>query len=227
MSLRLYSLSGSPFGWKVQLALEFKCIRYEITHLSADKGDLDTDGFRGLNPYGKAPVLVDGDFVLFESDSIVEYLEDAFPESGSSLWPRETRRRALARRIAIEASAYLYPPIRLLVTAWSAPHRAPERTPVASDGATAERAVVEEAKTKIKARLHGFAALLTEPFFTGAEAGAADFAVYPLVALVKRLDAQRPDEGLAALIPDPIYVWRRQIEAVPGFASTYPPHWRD
>jgi hypothetical protein len=66
---------------------------------------------------------------------------------------------------------------------------------------------------------------LTEPFFTGAEAEAADFAVYPLVALVKRLNARRPNEGLAALVSDPMYAWSREIEAMPGVASTYPPHW--
>ncbi len=213
MGLRLYTLSGSPFGWKVQLALEFKCIPHEVTHLSLDKGDMETARFRALNPHGKAPVLIDGDFALFESDAIVEYLEEAFPESGRSLLPRETRRRALARRIAIEASAYLYPPIRALVTAWSNPE--------------AERVAVEEAKPKIKALLDAFADQLTEPFLTGAEAGVADFALYPLVALVKRLDARRPNEGLAALVPEPIYAWSREIEAMPNFASTYPPHWRN
>jgi glutathione S-transferase len=213
MSLRLYTLSGSPFGWKVQLALEFKRLPYEVTYVSPDKGDLEAAWFRALNPHGKAPVLVDGDFTLFESDAIVDYLEDAFPAVGARLWPRDARRRALARRTAIEASAYLYPPIRTLVTAWSEPE--------------ANRAAIEEAKPKIKARLDASAGQLTEQFFTGAEAGAADFAVYPLVALVKRLDVRRPEEGVANLVPEPIYAWSREIEAVPGFASIYPPHWRN
>ena len=212
MTLRLYTLSGSPFGWKAQLALAFKRVPYDVTYLSADNGDMDAPWFRALNPHRKAPVLVDGNFVLFESDAIVDYLEDAFPALGSSLWPREARRRALARRTAIEASAYLYPPIRALVTAWSDPQAA--------------RAGVEEAKPEIKSQLDALADQLAEPFFAGAEPTAADFAVYPLVALVKRLDARRPEEGLAALVPEPIYVWSREIEDMPGFASTSPPHWR-
>jgi glutathione S-transferase len=212
MALRLYTLSGSPFGWKVQLALEHKRIPYVVTWVSADRGDLDAEWYRALNPHGKAPVLVDGDFVLSESDAIVEYLEEAFPTRGSSLWPRDARRRALARRIALETSAYLYPPIRALVTNWSSPEAA--------------RGVVDEAKTKIEASVARFACLLSAPFFSGAETGAADFAVYPLVALIKRLDARQPEEGLAALIPDTIYRWSREVENMLGFTATYPPHWR-
>ncbi len=212
MTLRLYTLSGSPFGWKAQLALEFKRVPYGLTLLSPDKGDLDAPAFRALNPHGKLPVLVDDGFTLFESDAIIEYLEDAFPDFGPSLWPQEARRRAVARRIAIEASAYLYPPIRQLVTNWSNPEAA--------------RSAIETAKGALKAQLDAFSAALTEPFFAGAGPGAADFAVYPLAALVKRLDARRPEEGLASLVPETIYVWSREIEAMPGFDATYPPHWR-
>jgi hypothetical protein len=59
-----------------------------------------------------------------------------------------------------------------------------------------------------------------------AESGPVDFAVYPLAALVKRLDTPQPDADLATLVSDPIYVWGREIETMSGFASTYPPHWR-
>ena len=88
------------------------------------------------------------------------------------------------------------------------------------------RAGVEEAKPKITAQFDAFAALLAGRFFMGAESGAVDFPVYPLAALVKRLETPRPDEGLATLVPDPIYVWAREIESMSGFASTYPTHWR-
>ena len=189
-----------------------KRIPHDVTYLSADKGDLNDPSFRALNPHGKAPVLVDGDFSLFESDAIVDYLEDGFPQFGPSLWPREARARALARRIALEASAYLYPPLRALVTVWSDPNAA--------------RSAVEEAKPRIKTQLDAFAALLFEPYFTAAGPGAADFAVYPLVALIARLDARQPEERLAALVPEPLRAWSQSIEALPGFAATCPPHWR-
>ncbi len=122
MTLHLYSLSGSPFGWKVQLALEHKGLTYEMSYLSPEKGDLKMPWFSDLNPHGKLPVLVDGDLVLFESDAVVEYLEEAFPAFGTSLWPRDVRSRAKARRMAIEASNYS---TRLFAKS-SSPFRRPE-----------------------------------------------------------------------------------------------------
>ncbi len=48
-----------------------------------------------LNPYGKVPVLVDGDTVIYESAVINEYLDEKFPEV--SLMPRDLAKRAEVR----------------------------------------------------------------------------------------------------------------------------------
>lgn len=212
MTVHLYTVPGSPFGWKVQLALAAKQISCLTTALSQDRGDLETPWFRALNPHRKLPVLVDNDFVLFESDAIVDYINDAFPAFGPDLWPREARARARARCIAIEATAYLYPPLRQLVIRWNEPDREPD--------------LIEEAKSQVGVQLLGFEKELSSPYFAGDVAGAADFAIYPLVALLKRLLQRRPDEALSRMLPERIGTWSRRIEAMPGFAETYPAHWR-
>lgn len=124
MSLELLTLSGSPFGWKVQLALAHLGLAYTPRFLSNERGDLRQPEFLMLNPHGKAPVLIDREInretVLFESDVIVEYLQDAYAAGKASLWPRTPVARAMARRVASEASGYLYPPLRWLVMQWSA-----------------------------------------------------------------------------------------------------------
>lgn len=48
-----------------------------------------------LNPYGKVPVLVDGDVVVYESAIINEYLEEKFPQV--PLMPKELGTRSRAR----------------------------------------------------------------------------------------------------------------------------------
>lgn len=48
--------------------------------------------FLALNPNGMVPVLVDGDFVLWESGAILRYLAEKF---ASDLWPSDARERAL------------------------------------------------------------------------------------------------------------------------------------
>lgn len=47
------------------------------------------------NPYGKVPVLVDGDVVVYESAIIDEYLDERYPEP--SLMPKNLGLRARAR----------------------------------------------------------------------------------------------------------------------------------
>lgn len=54
--------------------------------------DLTAPGFRALNPNAMVPVLIDGDFVLWESNSICRYL--AGRESRTDLLPAEPQARA-------------------------------------------------------------------------------------------------------------------------------------
>lgn len=55
---------------------------YEQIDLMA--GGLRTAEYRALNPNGKAPVLVDGDVVLWESSAIMAHL---CIQAGSDMWP--------------------------------------------------------------------------------------------------------------------------------------------
>jgi len=52
--------------------------------------------FLALNPNAMVPVIKDGDFVLWESNTIIRYLAAAY--DGASLYPAEPRARALVDR---------------------------------------------------------------------------------------------------------------------------------
>jgi glutathione S-transferase len=53
--------------------------------------------YLAMNPNGRVPTLVDGDFVLWESNSIMRYLCMAY-RPDSSIYPKEPRRRAAIDR---------------------------------------------------------------------------------------------------------------------------------
>ncbi len=71
-------------------------LEYEREDLGGPFGGNDTPRFRALNPNGTVPTIVEDDFVLWESNSIVRYL--AHEHGNGGLWPTEARTRARAER---------------------------------------------------------------------------------------------------------------------------------
>jgi glutathione S-transferase len=215
MALVFHYLSGSPFSWKVWLALEHKGLPCELNVLSADAGDLKAPEFLALNPRGKVPVIVDDGFVLSESSVIVDYLDDRYAQSGEPLWPREYRMRATARRIAIEGDSYIYPHVRRLVI----------ELVMQKDGAPDQHAI-DKAKAALRRELAMLDGGIKEPFLAGADACAADYTVYPFLAILRRVSTRKPEFGLAELIKPNTEKWMQRVEALLHFAGTMPPHWR-
>ncbi len=75
--MKIVSFKICPFVQRVTALLEAKNIGYEIEYISLkDK----PQWFLDISPNGQVPILItdDGD-ALFESDAIVEYIEEAYP----------------------------------------------------------------------------------------------------------------------------------------------------
>ena len=106
MSITLYYGSGSPYAWRVQLALEHKALPYEHKLLSFSAGDTRKPEFIALNPRHTVPTLVDGDFVIYESNAITAYLDDAYPGRGAPLFPGDAKTRATVWRLMMEVDNY-------------------------------------------------------------------------------------------------------------------------
>src|SRR4029450_1484393 len=99
MALTFYYLSGSPYAWRVWLALEHKGIPYQLRSMSYDAGDFQKPEFAALNPRRRVPVIVEDDgFALYESAPIVEYLDEK-SQAGARLFSSDPRERAVQRRM--------------------------------------------------------------------------------------------------------------------------------
>lgn len=69
----------------VRWYLEELGIPYEFILLDMSAGEHRQADFLKLNPFGKVPVLVDGDFALFESGAILLYLDRKYGKTELSL----------------------------------------------------------------------------------------------------------------------------------------------
>jgi glutathione S-transferase len=211
MALTFYYGSGSPFAWKVWLALEHKAIPYDLKVLSFDKGETRAPAFRAINPRGKVPTIVDEGYALWESTVILEYLDEAYPER--PLLPKDLQGRATVRRIAAEAENFLGPLIGNLV------------------GATLFRKGPEDANAladmhnRLDEELPRFETMLLGEYFAS-DLSLADFTVYPHIRLILRVDERQPGEHWSKHIPTQLAAWMKRIETLPYYERTIPPHWK-
>jgi hypothetical protein len=71
-------------------------VEFEFVNIDLTKGEHRRPEFLAVNPAGKLPVLVDGDFILTESVAIVLYLARSTPRKASSPAGPEPERRSTA-----------------------------------------------------------------------------------------------------------------------------------
>jgi glutathione S-transferase len=90
--MKLYYNPMSPNVRRVRFTAAVLEMQLEEKKLDFAKGEHKNPEYLALNPNGAVPTLVDGDFVLTESRSIMQYLASKKPESG--LLPLDEKTRA-------------------------------------------------------------------------------------------------------------------------------------
>ena len=91
MTIELYVFPPSPRAFKVMAVANHLGLDYESRFLDLPKGAHKTPQFAALNPNVRMPTLKDGDYVLWESNAIGQYLAGKKPDAG--LLPRDERAR--------------------------------------------------------------------------------------------------------------------------------------
>jgi glutathione S-transferase len=196
----LYWTKLSSYSAKTRIACALKRIVPELR--LPPEGSYRSEAYRRIVPLGTVPALVEGDMVLCESDTIVEYLEERFPDP--ALLPGTARERARIRFLSRFHDLHLEPPLRALFGQAAPATRDPAI--VAAQGDTFARRL---------ALLDGF---LDDrgPFAAGPAPTLADCGFPPTLAIADGL--------LAMLGRPPVYGprtrrWREAVTADPRIES--------
>ncbi len=90
--MKLYAIQASNNCRRVTAVIAHLGLDVEIVEPSLHTGEMKTPDYLGLNPNAKVPTLVDGDFKLWESRAIMQYVASQKP--GNELWPTDPRKQA-------------------------------------------------------------------------------------------------------------------------------------
>ena len=215
MTLDFYHGHGSPYSWRVWLALEAKKIPYKVNILSFAAGDTRKPEFVALNPRHVVPTIVDEGFVAWESVPVLEYLDERFPQA-PKLYPGDARERFRIRRLIREAEEHLDTEGISPIT--------DEFFGKKDAGPDLEK--VEACRKKIAEELATLELELDGDWFGGSSLCALDLVLYPMIGYLKRITFRKPESRLVELIPPKMAAWAKRVEALPYFDKTYPEHWR-
>ena len=106
--MKLYDFPVSPNSLKVRAVAYELGLTLELVPVDLFRGESRAPAFLAINPNGRCPVLVDGDFVLWESMAILRYLVAKNPGS-ASLLPSGARAQAEVDRWLAWQLAHLGP----------------------------------------------------------------------------------------------------------------------
>ena len=218
-AVELFWISGSPFPWRVQLALAIHGVDYISHRLNASEYEHKQPEYLALNPRGKVPVLRDGDFVVRESIAILVYLNAKYPQW--QLFGETARERAMVWQQICEVENHIVHWMREFIR------------PILFGGLDKKRQEVLAASHFLVREFEQLDKTLSQqPWLAGNKCSAADLVTYPLVKFVERVATRERTADLPLkLLPysqrNPnLHGWIGRLEGLPGVADTYPPHWQ-
>ena len=134
--LRLLGRANSSNVMKVIWLLEELGLPYQREEYGGAFGKTQTPEYLAMNPNAVVPTLLDGDFVLWESNAILRYLA-AGHAAGTPMWPDTLQARANIDRWMDWQQTTLGPPMTPVF--WGLVRTAPEKRDWAAITAAAEK----------------------------------------------------------------------------------------
>jgi len=220
MAYQVYWGAGSPYSWRVLLALELLDIKYQSNLLEFSKSEHKSDAMLAMNPRGRLPVLKDAEVSVYESIAILTYINSKHPDRGLfGSTPAETG--FIWQRI-FEIENYLCQQINGIVR------------PVFFDEVDNNIELIKQSAVNISAEFKILESNLEKTnYVAGDKITAADIALLPFVKVLLRALELEAGANLNLGFTNfennypHINNWLRRIEVLPGYDNSYPPNWKE
>lgn len=173
--MTLYSGSTDPYSHRVRIVLAEKGVTFDLFEIDTDT---QVDALVEINPYNTVPTLVDRDLALYESEIIMEYLDERFPHP--PLMPVYPVARARSRLMLHRVNRDWYSLMNKILTKNIPPHE------------------LDEAKKALYESIMSVAAMFREmPYFLSEEFSLVDCAIAPMLWRLRSMGIALPPEGKA------------------------------
>jgi len=208
--MKLYIVSGSPNARKTQAVVNHLELDVEIINKDFMSGELKAEEYLAINPNGKVPALEVGEFKLWESNAIMQFLAAGAPEN--DLFPDDSKARIDIIRWQFWETAHYNRALGSIV--WETVAKPVFKMPGEPDEDIIKSSIenFHTVAPVLENQLEG------KQFITGNIVTIADFSVGALSAMVLSSISRIPLEKY----PN-IKSWYQRLEDVPAWAKAKPP----
>lgn len=203
----LYGLARSVYTRIVRLTLEEKGVRYTLEEVEIFGPAGVPAQHLARQPFGRIPAFEHDGFVLYETDAITRYIDEAF--TGVALQPQDLHARARMNQVIAIVDSYAYRP--MIWGVFAARIVAPE------EGVASNEMLVAESLARARTCCRALEDLLgTSRYFAGADITLADLHAMPIL-----LYFAMTQEGRNTLSEHPrLRAWLDAIAARPSVQRT-------
>jgi glutathione S-transferase len=210
ITLKIYATALSANGRKVLAVSRHLGLKPEIYDVNVYRGEGLSPKYLAVNPSGKIPTLVDGEFVLSESNAILLYLAEA--HGANRLWSSESKQRSRIAQWLFWESAHWQPTLIAFLSELVGHRLLPERVPSPQHAPDWSSALVQPVLHTLEAGLSANA------FLAGSEPTIADFAVAGMTTYFRA--AAFPSQRFPKIAD-----WCARIESFDSWRGTLSPLW--
>src|ERR1700690_598482 len=191
--MTLYSGTIDPYSHRCRIVLFEKGMDFEVIDVDLHN---KAEDLAVINPYGKVPVLVERDLVLYESNIINEYIDERFPHP--QLMPADPVMRARARLVLYNFESNLFTHVNQL-------EQGSQKT-------------ADKSRQEIRDSLTQLTPILTkQTYLMNDEFSMLDVAIAPLLWRLEHYDIQLPKQA------SPVLKFRERLFSRPAFFDALTP----